>query len=45
MTLLSINSMNYTEKGAQNDKSDQAAKIDIARRRGYGLSGFGVFFI
>jgi hypothetical protein len=36
---------NFMEKGVLNDKSDQATKIDIARRRGYGLSGFGVFFI
>jgi hypothetical protein len=37
--------MNFMEKGVLNDKSDQATKIDIAGRRGYGLSGFGLFSI
>jgi len=45
MTLLSTSLTHFTEKGAQNDKSDQATKIDIAGRRCYGLGGFGVFFI
>jgi hypothetical protein len=33
------------EKGALNDKSNQATKIDIAGHSGHGLGGFGIFFI